>query len=114
MRKTLTETKISPKAQEFISHFHTDVVNEIEQALQTNEWVVVGMAQNPFVGKARNLLKEKNINFKYIEFGSYFSQWKQRLAIKIWSGWPTFPQVFHKGVLIGGFKDLESYIATLK
>jgi glutaredoxin-related protein len=31
--------------------------------------------------------------------------WKQRLAIKMWSGWPTFPQVFVRGVLVGGFED---------
>lgn len=109
MRKILTDSKINPKAQEAINSFHSSVVNEIEQALQNNEWVIVGMAQNPFVGKARNFLTQKNIPFHYMEYGSYFSQWKQRLAIKIWSGWPTFPQVFHKGVLIGGFKDLESY-----
>jgi monothiol glutaredoxin len=37
--------------------------------------------------------------------------WKKRLAIKLWTGWPTFPQIFHKGVLIGGAKDLEAYKA---
>jgi hypothetical protein len=33
----------------------------------------------------------------YLEYGSYFSKWKERLAIKLWSGWPTFPQVFVDG-----------------
>ncbi|MDB4971522.1 MAG: hypothetical protein JWN44_7211, partial [Myxococcales bacterium] len=27
---------------------------------------------------------------------------KRRLAIKLWSGWPTFPQVFVRGTLLGG------------
>ena len=67
------------------------------------------MAQNPFVGKARKLLASKQIKFKYIEHGSYFSQWKTRLAIKMWSTWPTFPQIFHKGMLIGGYQDLVKY-----
>lgn len=31
--------------------------------------------------------------------------WKPRLAIKMLSGWPTFPQVFVDGVLIGGYKE---------
>lgn len=113
MRKTLIDTKVSPQAQDAMNSYHASVINEVEHALQNNEWVVVGMAQNPFVRKARELLTEKNIKFQYIEYGSYFSKWKQRLAIKIWSGWPTFPQVFHKGVLIGGFKDLENYIKSL-
>ena len=34
--------------------------------------------------------------------------WKERLAIKMWSGWPTFPQIFVKGVLIGGNQELEA------
>ena len=33
--------------------------------------------------------------------------WRERLAIKLWSGWPTFPQVFVKGALIGGFQELK-------
>ena len=110
MRKILNETKVEPKAQESIKQFHSAIVEEVEQAIQKNEWVIVGMAQNPMVGKARVFLKEKNIAFHYIEHGSYFSKWKQRLAIKLWSGWPTFPQVFHKGVLVGGYTDLKGYL----
>lgn len=112
MRKILNESKLTPKAQESIKQFHSTVVEEVEQAIQKNEWVIVGMAQNPVVKKARTFLKEKNIPFHYIEHGSYFSMWKQRLAIKLWSGWPTFPQVFHKGVLVGGFTELKLYLKT--
>jgi monothiol glutaredoxin len=57
------------------------------------------------------LLTQKNFKFEYIEHGGYLSKWKERLAIKLWSGWPTFPQVFHKGHLVGGFKDLEKYLS---
>lgn len=73
--------------------------------------VVVGMAQNPFVKKARAALEKAGIPFTYLEYGSYFSQWKERLAIKLWSGWPTFPQVFVRGTLVGGFTDVERMIA---
>ncbi|HEX7602476.1 MAG TPA: glutaredoxin domain-containing protein, partial [Polyangiaceae bacterium] len=61
--------------------------------------------------KVRNALSEAGIEFKYVEYGSYFSKWKERLAIKLWSGWPTFPQVFVRGVLLGG-EDLT--IAAIK
>jgi glutaredoxin-related protein len=59
-------------------------------------------AQNPHVRKVRKALDEAGISHTYLEYGSYFSEWRKRLAIKLWSGWPTFPQVFVRGVLIGG------------
>jgi glutaredoxin-related protein len=105
MRKTLQNTET--QAQTRIEDFHATVVAEVENEIQRHEWVVVGMAGNPFVRKARKLLEQKGIEFRYIEYGTYLSKWKERLAIKLWSGWPTFPQVFHKGKLVGGFSELE-------
>ncbi len=110
MRPTLSENQVHSEAHQVIGNFHRDVITNIEAAIKENEWVVVGMAGNPFVIKAKKHLEAKNFKFKYIEQGSYMSQWKQRLAIKLWSGWPTFPQVFHKGKLIGGFNDLKKYL----
>mgnify|MGYP000729961540 CR=1 FL=1 len=73
--------------------------------------VVVGMAQNPFVKKARQALTEAGVPFTYLEFGSYLKAWKERLAIKMWSGWPTFPQVFVRGTLIGGNDETRAALA---
>jgi monothiol glutaredoxin len=112
MRSTLPETQLHTDAAQFVASYHRNIVTEVEKAIKENEWVVVGMSGNPFVTKARKLLTEKKMTFKYIEQGSYFSKWKERLAIKIWSGWPTFPQVFHKGKLIGGFNDLKKYLGN--
>jgi len=83
------------------SHF-PEVVRAVSEAVEKEPVVVVGMAQNPHVRNVKNALTEAGIPFKYLEYGSYFSEWRQRLAIKMWSGWPTFPQVYVKGVLIGG------------
>jgi len=96
--------------------YHRDVIEEIEDAIRSDPVVVVGMAQNPFVKKVRAALTDAKIPFKYLEYGSYFSQWDRRLAIKMWSGWPTFPQVYVKGVLIGGNDDtvLELQNGTLQ
>lgn len=110
MRQVLNETQIHSNAKLFIENFHPEVIAEIQKAILENEWVMVGMATNPFVKRARNHLLKRNLTFKYIEYGGYLSQWKKRLAIKQWSGWPTFPQVFHKGILIGGYTDLEKYL----
>jgi glutaredoxin-related protein len=30
----------------------------------------------------------------------------------MWTGWPTFPMVFVKGVLVGGASELERLIAS--
>jgi glutaredoxin-related protein len=86
------------------------VLNTVRIAIQEHPVVVIGMAQNPFVSKARKALTAAGVDFQYLEYGSYFSKWKERLAIKLWSGWPTFPQVFVKGSLIGGCDDTKRAI----
>jgi glutaredoxin-related protein len=30
----------------------------------------------------------------------------------MWAGWPTFPMVFVKGVLVGGANDLKKLVAS--
>ena len=77
-------------------------VRDVERAIDESPVVVIGMAQNPHVRKVRKALTSAGIEHRYLEFGSYVSEWRRRLAIKLWSGWPTFPQVFVNGSLIGG------------
>jgi monothiol glutaredoxin len=112
MRKVLSSDKLHAAAQSAINTFHADVVNEVENAVKSNEWVVVGMGQNPVVKKARRILDSKGTKYNYLSYGNYMSEWKKRLAIKLWSGWPTYPQVFHKGVLVGGATELEKYLSV--
>jgi monothiol glutaredoxin len=102
MRPLLDANHTAPAASRFIADFHADVVRDVSAAVAREPVVVVGMAQNPHVKKTRQALDKAGVAFTYLEYGSYFSEWKQRLAIKLWSGWPTFPQVFVKGTLIGG------------
>lgn len=101
-RKQLDPSKIHPAAAAKLAERHPETIKEIEDAIASNKVVVVGMAQNPHVKNVRKVLTEAGIDFKYLEYGSYFSEWPRRLTIKLWSGWPTFPQVFVRGVLIGG------------
>ena len=104
--------QIAPTALDKMKGFHADTIAEVEKAIAAHDVVVVGMAQNPFVKKARKALEEANIPFHYLEYGSYLSEWKPRLAIKLWSGWPTFPQVFVKGELLGGEELTKAAIAS--
>jgi monothiol glutaredoxin len=104
-------TKIAAPALEKIETFHAETVKEVADAVQAHDVVVVGMAQNPHVKNVRKALDEAGVKFHYLEYGSYFGDWKKRLAIKMWSGWPTFPQVFVKGELIGGEALTKAAIA---
>lgn len=103
--------RISPAAAEKLNAFHADVVRSVKETVARDAVVVVGMAQNPHVRKTRKALDDAGIKYTYLEYGSYFSQWKKRLAIKLWSGWPTFPQVFVRGELIGGEDLTKAAIA---
>jgi glutaredoxin-related protein len=111
-RPILSSENMVPGVVEFISAYHQDVVSEVAKAIAGNRIVVVGMGSNPFVKKARHALTQAGVDFKYLGYGNYWSLWKPRLAIKLWSGWPTFPQVFVDGKLIGGFKETEAALQT--
>jgi len=70
--------------------------------------VIIGMATNPVVSAARKLLDKLSVSYRYLEYGNYLSQWRRRNALKMWTGWPTFPMIFVDGMLIGGFQDLKA------
>jgi glutaredoxin-related protein len=84
-----------------------DVVKEVQDAVAGNEIVVVGMRQNPFPKKARKLLDDAGLAYAYLEYGSYTGGLRSRLALEMWTGWPTLPMVFVKGFLVGGASDLK-------
>jgi monothiol glutaredoxin len=109
-RSILDQAHIDSAIREKISSSHADIVQEVQAALANNKVVVVGMTQNPFPRKACKALNALNVPYKYLEYGSYFGDWQRRLALKMWSGWPTFPMIFVNGVLIGGFEDLQKLI----
>ena len=114
MRPTLPEEKIAPPARAKIEGFHKSIVDDLTAAISKHKCVVVGMAMNPVVKSARKLLNEEGHEFHYMEYGSYTSKWKERLAIKLWSGWPTFPQIFIDGLLVGGYSDLVEHLGAKK
>ena len=111
-REILAEAQIHPAVRAKIANYRSDIVKEVQAAVAANEIVVVGMRQNPFPKKARKLLDDAGFRYRYLEYGSYLRDWRRRLALKMWAGWPTFPMVFVKGVLVGGASDLEKLIAS--
>lgn len=111
-RALLHESHVHPAIQNRLSSWHRPIVAEVQAAVAANDVVVVGMGINPFVKKARKTLDQAGIAFKYLEYGSYFSMWRERTALKMWTGWPTLPMVFVRGTLVGGATDLDKIIAS--
>ena len=111
-RPILDEQHIHPAIRDKVAGHHADIVREVQAAIAANAVVVVGMAQNPFPKKARKALDAAGVPHKYLQYGSYLGEWRRRNALKMWTGWPTFPMVFVKGALVGGAGDLEQIIAS--
>jgi len=111
-RSILDEVYIHPAIRKTIANHQAETVGEVRAAIAANDVVVVGMKQNPFPKKARKALDAANISYKYLTYGSYLGGWRRRGALRMWSGWPTFPMVFVKGVLVGGADDLNRLIAS--
>ena len=111
-RSVLDESTIHPAIREFVANNHADIIREVQDAISSNAVVIVGMAQNPMPKKARKLLNANGTSYKYLEYGSYLNNWRRRNALKMWSGWPTFPMIFVHGVLIGGANDLERLLQS--
>ncbi len=109
-RPLLSESAIHPAIRQRIAEHHLAVIQQVQTAIAQHAVVVVGLSGNPFVGKARKALAAAGVAHEYIEFGSYFSQWRLRNALKMWTGWPTFPMVFVRGTLVGGADDLRRLI----
>ena len=107
-RQILDEFHIHPAIRGFVSKHFLETVQEVQTAITQHRIVIVGMAGNPVVSKARSLLSDHRLEFRYLEYGSYFSEWRRRNSLKMWTGWPTFPMVFVDGVLVGGYKDLKA------
>ncbi len=111
-RPVLSNEHIHPAIREVVATQRQRLVQEVQAAIAVHPVVVVGMKQNPMPKKARKLLDAAGIAHHDMDYGNYFSMWRDRNALKMWTGWPTFPMVFVRGVLVGGASDLEKLLAS--
>lgn len=111
-RAILDESHIHPAIREKIASHQQAMVQEVQSAVTAHAVVVVGMGMNPFPRKARRALDAAGVPHQYLEYGSYFNTWRERNALKMWTGWPTFPMVFVRGNLVGGASELDKLIAS--
>ena len=92
------------------ANLHADIVHNVRSAAASNPVLVVGMGWNLPARRARRALDAAGVAYQYLQFGNYLSLWRRRNALKMWTGWPTFPMVFVKGSLVGGASDLQKLI----
>lgn len=111
-RPVLALASIHPTIQNFVATNRQQLVTEVQVAIAAHPVVVVGMGQNPMPKKARKLLDAAGVAHHDMDYGNYLSQWRERNALKMWTGWPTFPMVFVRGTLVGGASDVEKLIAS--
>ncbi len=109
---TTTRPPVLPAVAAAQESFHSDLVAEVAKAIAEEKVVVVGVSGLQPGKRARKLLDEQKVAYRYLQYGSYFSGWRRRLALKIWVGWPTFPLVFLKGTFVGGASDLQKLIES--
>ncbi len=110
-RTILEEARLHPAIRERVGNLNADIVHNVQAAATSNPVLVIGMAGNPHVRRARKALAAAGIAHQYLGFGSYLGGWRRRNALKMWTGWPTFPMVFVKGILIGGADELERLVS---
>lgn len=110
-RTILEEARLHPAIREFVANLNADIVHNVQAAATSNPVLVVGMAGNPHVRRARKALDGAGIAYHYLEYGSYFSGWRRRNALKMWTGWPTLPMVFVRATLVGGATELERLVS---
>ncbi len=111
-RALLDESKIHPAIRGKVASNQQQIVSEVQAAVAKHPVVVVGMAMNPFPKKARAALDAAGVKHHDLDYGNYFNFWRERNALKMWTGWPTFPMIFVKGTLVGGAADLNKLMAS--
>lgn len=111
-RAILDEARLHPAIRSFVAGLHADIVAEVQTAAARHPVLVVGMGGNPFVRKARRALDAAGIAHHDLDYGNYLGLWRRRNALKMWTGWPTFPMVFVRGTLIGGAAETARLLAS--
>ena len=81
-----------------------DVIEKIKKQLDENILIVYikGTPSNPmcgFSGKVVNILNLLELEYAYVNI---LDNNDIRKVLPIYAAWPTFPQVYYKGKLIGG------------
>ena len=111
-RPLLDDAHIHPAIRTTVAEHQLAIVKAVQASIAAHAVVLVGMGMNPFPKKARRALDLAGVAHHDLDYGNYFSQWRERNALKMWTGWPTLPMVFVCGTLVGGAGDLDKLITS--
>lgn len=90
-----------------INKQYTDLLTNLSIKIETDTIVVLDMSNGTYMEKIQSIFRMKGLEIDLQEFGTPFTKKNEREAIKAWSGWQTFPQIFVNGYLIGGYIELK-------
>ena len=85
---------------------------EIKRIIKKNPLVLFGLSYCPYCHKAKELLAPYKPVVKDIDLNRNANG--TRKALKKISGMKTFPQIFLKGRLLGGYEDTSRKMQTRK
>lgn len=91
-----------------------DIMNEIREEIAANK-VVVYMKGTPsfpmcgFSAATVEVLQDLGVTFKHV---NVLEDQEKREAIKVFSNWPTIPQVYVDGKFIGGCDIIRELYAS--
>ena len=111
-RRLLDDDHLHPAIRDRVAGHHRAFVDEVARAVEAHPVVVVGMRQNPHVARAVRILRKAGTEPHVVLEGSYLGGWRRRTALKMWTGWPTFPMVFLERRLVGGADEVQALVAS--
>ena len=77
MRKTFSQENLHPNISKKVLEYHKEVINEVEEAIEENQIVIVGMRWNDAVWQARRNFRRAEKKFKGL------SELKKQIQIDI-------------------------------
>ena len=101
---------LSKDAQNEIALFQQSFVEELQCMINNFDIVVIGVQLDPKNRQVSSLLHGSKHNVKEHYLRPWLMDKRKKLAVRLWSGWPTFPQIFIRGMLIGGEQELQRAI----
>ncbi|KAJ3111340.1 Glutaredoxin 3 [Phlyctochytrium bullatum] len=88
--------------------------SRLKQLINSNEVMIFikGTPEQPRCGFSRQLLEI--LNEKGVEYGSYniLADEEVRSGLKAYSNWPTYPQIYVKGELVGGLDIVKELVSS--
>lgn len=100
-----TDKVPTPGGQEIQEENKSEDINErIKNLIESSELFLFmkGNPEMPQCGFSANVVTILNHLQKNYKTFNVLSDWDVREGVKVYSNWPTFPQLYYKGKLVGG------------